>query len=286
MKPIFGDNVLTDEIDDDCVADEEFLVQEISEKDNEQLCDAYERLEEATKGAKLPTALWAAQSICVAFLGIYAIIFLKVTLDSGLAAFYRQTGPLTFIALAIAVVFILLCVAARAKRAQARESGELERREAEYNAIHDRVMKGYSIPADADKVDLVEVEYTTENGEVKLQTDKRDGALYMNSQYFAFGDSDNIYFADVDGKYRFARANLRAIRKIKGKVGVYSWFKEQSIRDEAYAAYSLKKDDTGSVYAKYMYRLELCCDGEDRCLYFMPYDLPAFEKLTGLTAEE
>lgn len=283
MKPILGDNVLTDEIDE---GGEEFLVQELSVEDDNRLCDAYDKLEEAEKGAKLPLILRAAQAICAVFFGIFMVIFVKVTLDIGLAAFYRQTGPLTFIALASLVVFILLCLAARAKQARSHESGEPERREAELRAIRDSIIKGYGVPDGADKVDLLFVDYTTENGEIKLQTDKRDGALYMNSEYFAFGDDDHIYFADVDGKYRFARADLRAIRKIDGKVGVYSWFKEQSIHDEAYAAYSLKKDDTGSVYAKYMYRLELCCDGEDRCLYFMPYDLPAFEKLTGLTAEE
>lgn len=53
-----------------------------------------------------------------------------------------------------------------------------------------------------------------------------------------------------------------------------------------YKAYKLSEGDNGLIYCKPYYILELDRAGERWGIYFPCYELPAFERATGLTAEE
>lgn len=79
---------------------------------------------------------------------------------------------------------------------------------------------------------------------------------------------------------------LRGIRKVSKRIRIEGWNKEEPCNQGRYKAYKLSEGDNGLIYCKPYYILELDRAGERWGIYFPCYELPAFERATGLTAEE
>lgn len=65
-----------------------------------------------------------------------------------------------------------------------------------------------------------------------------------------------------------------------------SWNKDEAYNKGVYKQYKLVEDNLGRVSGKNYQILELNSGGERWGIYFPRYELPVFEEITGLKADE
>lgn len=156
------------------------------------------------------------------------------------------------------------------------------RTENSMSAIYDEL----DVPPDAQEVDVLTFFYKEKGGECKVCEKTMQMNSHFNPIFRLFFDDENLYLANLDGKYTFPRASLRGIRKVSKRIRIEGWNKEEPCNQGRYKAYKLSEGDNGLIYCKPYYILELDRAGERWGIYFPCYELPAFERATGLTAEE
>ena len=109
---------------------------------------------------------------------------------------------------------------------------------------------------------------------------------YLNFEVKVFTEGEDVHFADLGTRYTFHRTDFRAIRTVYKRVSIPCWNKEEDPKSDKYKPYKLVVNNIGTVFFKSYHILELEREGRLYGIYFPCYELPVFEKITGLTAEE
>ena len=174
----------------------------------------------------------------------------------------------------------------RRKSKQVLETEESERVFARTENSMSAIFDELDVPPDAQEVDVLTFFYKEKGGECKVCEKTMQMNTHFNPIFRLFFDDENLYLANLDGKYTFPRVSLRGIRRVNKRIRLESWNKEEPCNQGRYKAYKLSEGDNGLIYCKPYYILELDRAGERWGIYFPCYELPAFERATGLTAEE
>lgn len=199
-----------------------------------------------------------------------------------LDAIWERTPWLFWLA-AIATILCLILIVMRVrwyKGKAATEECSDRAIEKTYNAIYAEL----GVPADAVKVDVLQFSYRQSREGIHII--KGSTAETTNYEYKLFFDRSAVYLADRDGKYAFPRTSLRRITTVNERISMLSWNKERSHKRAPWSAYDLRQADNATMYVKPYHILELEKDGKVWGIWFPAYELPAFEKATGLAAEE
>lgn len=77
-----------------------------------------------------------------------------------------------------------------------------------------------------------------------------------------------------------------SIITVKKRAVMMSWNKDEAYNKGVYKQYKLVEDNLGRVSGKNYHILELNSGGERWGIYFPRYELPVFEEITGLKADE
>ena len=92
--------------------------------------------------------------------------------------------------------------------------------------------------------------------------------------------------ANVESVYAFKRSELKTIKTVNKRISIPTWNKEEEPTAGAFKQYKLAVNNIGNIFFKPYHILEVEHNGETFGIYFPPYELATFEKLTGLKAEK
>lgn len=288
MKPFLGIDRTTDK-NNETLNGEKFLVQKPSPALTEALERSQEAFEETIDQSKLPLGLRIGKAACGVVGAAVVLGISKAILEDEeitLSMIYRNASWLIWLGVACLVVYVILEILSKRKEKEMLSADESQQTLDDMDRIHDSIFAELAVPPDAKEVDILNFFYKVKNGEIKVQGNSAVIAPYFNPIVRIFADSENLYLANMDGKYAFPLSSLKTITTVKKNIRVESWNKDDDLDSEKYKQYKLTTDKYDCFYCKSYHILELELSGEKWGIWFPCYELPAFEQLTGLTATE
>ncbi len=289
MKPFYAID-LTDNKNNEVINGREFLVA----TPPLAITQAYESLEEKadqmTERAKLPKYLRVIQWVCGAIatfaIGVSIEILIDGDADLSFAEIYSSVPWLFYLCGACAVVWLILFILAHKKEKSVLESDEGTQLFTSLAAAVDGVFDSLSVPDTAIDTDILCFTYKIKKGEVKPYAKGTMPTPFLNQPCRVYSDTDNLYIADIDGKYALPRRSFKNITKVKKKILLPHWNKQTDPSDEQYKQFKIARDDeSGMLFVKNYCILTFNINSEEWGIYFPNYELPTFEELTGLKAE-
>ena len=287
MKPFLGIN-LTENKNNNQFNGDEFLVA----KPSLALAQSYERssenANETIEKSKLPLPLRICQWIC----GITALLF-----SAGLFRAYGQNGTsfeqayknapwIFWIGGGCLLVWLVLKILGSKKQKSILETEESSQSFANLEKNCDAIYSELSIPSDSKEVDILSFYYKEKEDGIKVCEKAMQLSSHFNSIFNIFADSENLYIANLEGKYAFPLTSIKTIHTINKRVRLSNWNKDEQLNSDIYKPYKLVADKFGCVHCKYYHIIEVDLNGESWGIHIPCYELPIFEKLTGIKATE
>lgn len=285
MKPFYGID-LTHDKRNDVANGEEFLVAEPSAAMAQALETSAENLDATLGKAKAPLALRIAQWIGGAVGTVALMVIIRLT-GKGMTLgeiFQNQPWLLLGAVLGLALWTVLKFVGNKRERAVL-ESEEGTRSVSRLETTADSAFREMSVPQDAPDVDVLSFYYKEKDGNIKVCEKPMQLYSHTNCGFKIFTDSEKLYLAYPEGKFAFPLKSLQAIRRVDKKVRATGWNKDEAPNQGIYKPYKLTIDQYSCIHSKPHYILELKHGDEIWGIYFPCYELPTFEKFTGLRAQ-
>ena len=287
MKPFLGIDITANRKNEQSNGDE-LVVATPSLALQQALDSASERVEETVEQAKLPLALRIVQG-AAGVIGLFLLgAFLKATTgaDGVSASEVNQNAPwLLWVIGGCLLLWGVLKLISIKKQKAVLGSDESTHLFSSHESTADSVFAELGVPDWAPDSDILMFYYKVKDGEIKVKEKGLQMAAYMNPAFKVFVDAERLYLVDLEKKFAIPRANLRAIRTVKKHIIMAQWNKEESPTKGKYKPYKLTVDKYDRIHVKPYHILEFTHEGEPWGLYFPSYELPTFEKLTGLKAE-
>lgn len=180
------------------------------------------------------------------------------------------------------IVAVILDFYKRKKEKEVDISEGLRHGSSKIEKVAERIYAELEVPQNALTVDVLSFEYKLKNDKIMPERDMP----YVNAEYKAYIDGDCLYLVNTEGKYRFPLPSFRRICKVKKTITLFSWNKAEKSNKGEYKQYRISYNaDSDEIKIKWYYILEFDYGGEQWGIYIPNYELPAFQKLTGLSAE-
>lgn len=236
-------------------------------------------LQQAGLPAPLKWASWISGLISLILVG--SILEADVTLAEGFrsaAWFYWLCGASLLITLGL-----FLLKQRRMRNPQTCEA--IEQAATRLAHSYENLLWTLGMPADAAEADVLVCRYVRSGDAAKAKTVGMELTAWAHEAKRFSVQAGTLYIADACGKYAIPCSALQRIRTVDRRIAVQFWNKDETFRAPRFKPYKIRQDN----YDLYRYRpyhmLEFTCAGEDWALCFPCYELPFFEKLTGLHAE-
>lgn len=284
MKPLLGIDLTTDKKNEQ-LNGSEFIVAKPSEAMTHALEKALNGADEVHKKSRFPLAVRIIKWICGAVGGVVGTCFMRALEDMSIEEAYQNATEFVWVGIACIIVWLVLEIFSRKKAKDVMETDESTRTFSNLESVTDAVFSELAVPAEAKDVDILSFFYKEKEGEIKMHQKGLQIVQYYNFNYKIFADSENFYMANLEEKYAFPLASLRAIHTVKKRIILYTWNKEEKYNKGVYKQYKLDIGEGGEIHCKNFHILEFEHNGELWGLYFPAYELPAFEEVTGLKAE-
>ena len=275
MKPFLGIDLTMDKKNEEFNGTE-FLVQAPSAALANTLEVSSEKAEETIETAKLPLLFRIIQFIC----GIAALIITGGILkaDVSLAEGYQNAPWLYWTAGICAVVWLVLWLWSKQKAKVVLETEESEQTFSHLEGTASAIYKELSVPDDAKDIDVLSFFYKMKNGEIKPV--EKAFATHFNPEFKIFSDEENLYLANLEGKYAFPLSSIVKIHTVNKHIRIAGWNKEEKFNKGIYKQYKLTEDNYGSIHCKQYLILEVNYQGEAYGIYFPCFELPILEECT------
>ncbi len=276
MKPFLGVDLTTDKKNGQ-VNGIEFLVQTPSTALSNTLEVSSEKAEKTVNKAKLPLLFRIIQFVC----GIAALLIAGGTLnaDVSLAEGYSNAPWLFWAAGICAVTWLILWIWSKSKAKTVLETDESAQTFSHLESVASAIYKELAVPDDAKDVDILFFFYKVKNGEIKL-VEKTIATQYFNPEFKIFTDEENLYLANLEGKYAFPLSSIKKLHTVKKHIRIAGWNKEEKHNKGIYKQYKLTTDNYGCIHCKQYYILEINHQGESHGIYIPCYELPVLEECT------
>jgi len=288
VKPFLGIDLTTDKKNEQTNG-AAFLIAEPSPA----LTRALERSVESAGGTleqtRLSLPLRFVQWLCGVVGALAAIVIIGGSIGRDgipLAEGYQKDPWLFWTAGACLLVWLILKILSRQKEKTVLERDENTHVFSNLDGVIDAIFTDLLIPSDAKDVDLLSFYYKTKGSELKVCEKAMQITPYSNPLFKLFADSENLYIADLEGKYAFPLSSLRSIRTVKKTIRIPDWNKDEAYNKGVYKQYKLSTDNYNCIHCKTYHILEIDHNGELWGIYFPCYELPVFEAVTGLTAQQ
>ena len=277
MKPFLGIDLTTDKKNEQFNGTE-FLVQTPSAALANTLESSSEKAEKTIETAKLPLLFRIIQFIC----GIAALLIASGILkaDVSLAEGYHNAPWLYWSAGICAVVWLVLWLWSKQKAKTVLETEESEQTFSHLEGTANAIYKELSVPDDAKDIDILSFFYKVKDGEIKVQEKGMQVSQYFNPEFKVFTDEENLYFANLEGKYAFPLSSIVKIHTVKKHIRIARWNKSEKLNKGIYKQYKLTTDNYGCVHCKQYHILEINYQGKSVGIYFPCYELPVLEEST------
>ena len=282
MKPFLGIN-LTSNKKNNQLNGKEFLVMTTSDAMSASLENSAKKATDTIEQSKIPFLFRIAQYIC----GVAALLITAGLLNSDVSfeEGYNNAPWLYWTAGVCALVWLLLWLWSKQKSKSILETDESAQTFSNLEGVTEAVYNELSVPANAKNADILSFFYKIKNGSIKAVEKGIQMGRYYNLEFKVFSDSNNLYIADVEGKYTIPLSCCKSLRTEKKHITLTGWNKEENLKHDLYKQYKLTADKYGCVHCKYYHILEVDQNGETYGIYIPCYELPVFEELTGLKAQ-
>lgn len=293
MKPFLGIDI-TNNKKNETPNGEELLVATPSLVANKTLEQSSFEAEETIEKSKLPLLLrilqWGCGIVGLLLLGGFLKFFgeEEEATEEGLLAEMYQNAPWFFWLIAgCLVIWALLTLWGYWKVKTTFNSKESEQVFDAFGESLDAVFQELNVPEQAKEVDLLSFFYKEKSKGIKVcEQGLLQNYTYITEPCKVFADQEFIYFSDINGKYAVPLEGIQKIETVKKTIVLDMWNKDDPYNKGKYKSFKLKETQYGEIVCKTYHILRVFINGEEWGIYFPAYELPVFEKLTGLTAEE
>ena len=275
MKPFLGIDLTNDKKNEQNNGSE-FLVQTPSPALTNALEQSTEKAENTVARAKLPLVFRIAQYICGFGALLIGLGILKSDVD--FVEGYHNAPELHWIGAICAVVWLALWAWSKLKAKSVLETEESTQTLSHWEKTAEAVYNELAVPANARNVDVLMFFYKMKNGELKIQ--EKGIVQCMNPEFKLFTDEENLYLANLEGKYAFPLSSIVKLHTVKKHIRIAGWNKDEEFNKGIYKQYKLTTDNYGMIHCKEYYILEIAHNGENYGIYFPCYELPAFKAFT------
>ena len=281
MKPFLGIDLTTNKKNKQQIGDE-FLIQQPSLALSESLDSSFEHADETIEKSKIPLPFRIVQYVS----GFAALLIVSgiMRADVSFAEGYQNAPGLFWAAPICAVIWLLLWLWSRQKSKTVLGEDESTLAFSNLDNSAAAVFEDLSVPDSAKDVDILSFFYKLKDGNIKVVTKGTQTAQCFNPAFEIFSDTENLYLANLEGKYAFPLNSITTIHTIKKRISIIGWNKEEPFNKGVYKPYKLTANNYGSVFCKCYHILEINYQGETYGIYFPSYELPVFEEVTGLKA--
>jgi len=286
MKPFLAIDLTTNKKNEENNG-KEFLVQKTSDALSQSFDNSSEEIEQTIEKSKLPFIIRIIQWVCGLVGALVACGIVGSITDEdaiSLSEAYQNAAWLFWLGGICLVTWAVLAILAVIKQKTVLETDESEMALDNLDKNCDAIFMELGVPGDAIDVDVLCFNYKQKNGKIKLYERGLQTAEYYNPIFKAYTDSENLYLADLDGKYAFPLSSLKSIDTVKKAITILEWNKDEPFNKGIYKQYKLTETNMDSIVCKRYHILEFIANDEFWGIYFPNYELPAFEKLTGLRA--
>ena len=285
MKPFLGIDI-TENKENEIVNGTEFITQKTSQATKESLDNAVDNNVELINKAKLPLPLRIIQGVC-GFAGaiIAAAIVRQWDGEEPISTLYTSAPALFIICVVCLAVWGIIKLAANKKAKTVIESDEGNLTKSRLDSIVNSIYAELSVPSDAPDTDVLSFCYKVKDGEIRPKTTGLDMTPYLNVICKVFSDEEYLHIANVSEKYSIPLEALKRIITVKKSIVLPHWNKDEAPRKGRYKEYKLSVDKEDNIHIKPYHILEFEHNSEMHGIYFPCYELPVFEKTTGLKAE-
>lgn len=287
MKPFLGIDITTDKKNEKVNGDE-FLSAVPSSPMTQSFEQSSDNAEETINRSQLPLPLRIIQFITGLTAGLFAISLLKSLAGAdgvSITDAYKNGASLFWIAGICLLVWGVLKLSSMRKEKEVLDSDEADHVFSNFNNVCNSIYSELSVPPDAKEVDILSFFYKMKDGRIKVCEKAMQMAPYLNLIFRVYRDSDNLYIANLEGKYAFPLSSLISIHTVKKHIRLISWNKNVPFNNDNYKQYKITSDNYGCIHCKYYHILEIDQGGESLGIYIPNYELPIFEELTSLKAE-
>ena len=285
MKPLFGIDV-TENPENEQVNGEGLIVRTLPKKLQDALEARTQEAEDAAQKSRMPLWFRMVRNLC-GYFGL--IVFVAVVSNLGELGFSKimKNAPLLVIGGGVALVVWAVMFYLSIKRARrVAEQGNVQ----EISDALDKSMadayRALGVPQDAANADVLAFSYRVKEGAIKPHSSPLQTTPYLNLDLKAFVEDGNLCLADLECVHAIPLSSLVKIHTVQKRISIPVWSKEIEPREGVYKAYKMSVDKLGDVFFKPYHILEFTQNGEAWGVYFPCYELPTFEALTGLSAEE
>ncbi len=288
MKPFIGIDI-TEDKNNENFNGKEFAVQTVSSMRQQSFEKATDSAMDLGEKSKLPLPARILQGFCGFTGAILLIGIIRAVGDEDgvtLAQAYHNAPWLFWVAGVCLVVWVILKAISQKKEKEILNSTEGENAKRTLDFATKSIYDELGVPDNAETVDILSFTYKMKNGEVKAKETGLNPTAFLNLEVKAFVRDGNLFLADLENKYSFPLSEMRAIRTIKKGISVAGWNKDIQPNKGIYKPYKMTIDDFECVHFKPYHILEFEHNGEVWGIYFPCYEREAFEKLTGLKAEQ
>ncbi len=286
IKPVFAINV-TENKNNDVSNAEEFLCQRISQVNKESLDKVSEENNDVLKKASLPLPLkvlmYASMIVSIICLRVY----LNLKFDGMSAGELWNKAPALFIAFGVSVVILFTVLFfGKKKREKVLNSEENEIVSSRVDVVCRNIYAELGVEEQTPEVDVFDFKYKVKKNGLTFVADKMSQANVMNYPYKFYVSDDCLYLVSLEAKYRIPLTKTKGILKVNKRAVIpkFMWNKDVPFNSEYYKQFKIGCNDNYILIKPY-YILCFEHNGEEWGIYFPSYELPVFEKLTGLKAE-
>ncbi len=284
MKPFFCIDV-TEDKKNTTYNGAEFITQSSSEKSKEELEEKQADAIELIGKSQYPLPVRIFKFICGIAAAILGISLCRGMIEVGIRKAYENAGVLFWIFGVCLVVWVILALLSRMKSKEVLETSKARNVAEDLDRQIEDMYAGLNIPESAEEVDVLMFRYVIKKGKISAKGTALSFTPYINIGVKAFISDNCLCLADINDVYSIPLSELKKITTVNKKISVSDWNKEEPFNKGKYKEYKMTANQYGCIFFKPYYILKLEHNGETWGIYFPTYELPAFEKLTGLKAE-
>lgn len=287
MKPFFCIDITEDKKNSKHNGDE-FIVASVESHMTQALKKSTENVVEILKGTKLPWSIRAIRSVCgfVAWIIICVLIQIAFDKDSvSLAQAYSNVPWVFYTAGGCLLAWIALMLISSRTAKSVLEREETGKALSDMSSIVKSIYDALGVPPDAENVDVLTFKYKDKDGEIVPTGGAMDFTVYSAEPFMAYVEDGQIHFVNFENNYAFPFDEIATIHTVKKRIAIPEWGKDEGPKEGIYKQYKMTVDTHGCIWFKTYHILEINHLGESIGIYFPCYELPAFEKLTGLRKE-
>ncbi|MBP3434766.1 MAG: hypothetical protein J6K62_00335 [Clostridia bacterium] len=274
MKPFLGID-LTLNKENKQFNGNEFLVRKPSSALSKSLEVSTDKAEKIIDKSKLPLPLRIVQFIC----GIAALFIASGILeaDVSLVEGYHNAPGLFWATDICAVIWLILWLCSKKKAKAILDTDESSQTFSHLDSVTNTIYAELTVPDQTKSIDILSFFYKIKKGKIKVQEKGTQLFQYFNPEFKIFTDEENLYLANLEGKYAFPLSAIVKIHTVKKHIRIAGWNKAEKFNQGMYKQYKLTTDNFGCIHCKQYHILEINHQGESYGIYFPSYELPTLE---------